>query len=99
MWIIAVTGLLDEAAALRARYGEMLRSYSAMGYREAFALLDGRCDRDTAIADDTTRTIRYARRQDTWFRSEPGITWLPPGTDAEAAAIRLTDDWLAQAAG
>ena len=30
---------------LRERYGDDLRSYSAMGYREAFAVLDGRRDR------------------------------------------------------
>ena len=38
------SGLLDEAAALRARYAEDLPAFSAMGYREAFDVLAGRCD-------------------------------------------------------
>lgn len=79
-------GLVAEAAALRARWGEGLRSYSAMGYHEAFALLDGRWDRETAIEQDAIRTRRYARRQETWFRSEPGIDWLPAGEGRLAAA-------------
>lgn len=88
-------GLLEEAARLRTRYGDDLRSYSAMGYREAFALLDGRCDRDAAIGEDTQRTIRFARRQATWFRGEPGIRWLPDDPVARlAAALEVVDALL-----
>jgi tRNA dimethylallyltransferase len=70
------SGLLGEAAALRARYGDEPRSFSAFGYREAFAVLDGRMDLEDAIAEDVRRTAAFARRQRTWFRSEPGIGWL-----------------------
>lgn len=88
-------GLLDEAAVLRARYGDDLRSYSAMGYREAFALLDGRSTREAAIAEDIHRTIRFARRQGTWFRGEPDIAWLPDDLGARlAAAIAAVDALL-----
>ncbi len=89
-------GLIEEALGLRTRYGDGLAAYSAMGYREAFAVLDGQTDRETAIAQDAARTIRYARRQDTWFRSEPDIAWLTSGPDALSAAIRRAEDWLAE---
>ena len=93
-------GLPEEAASLRTRYGDGLRSYSAMGYREAFALLDGRCDRAAAIAGDTLRTIQYAHRQGTWFRAEPGILWLPDDPTARlAAAAEAVDRWLTSAVG
>ena len=70
-------GLIDEAAGLRARgYAPTLRSLTAIGYREAFAVLDGRMTRDEAIAEDTRRNIAFAKRQRTWFRAEPGIEWF-----------------------
>jgi tRNA dimethylallyltransferase len=73
------SGLLEEAAGLRQRYPEDLPAFSAMGYREAFDVLAGRLDLATAQAVDASRTWAYARRQRTWFRSEPGVLWLEAG--------------------
>lgn len=83
------SGLLDEAAALRERYPEDLRAFGAMGYREAFDVLAGRATLEDAIATDAQRTRAYARRQGTWFRSEPDIHWLPPGPDRLEAALAV----------
>jgi tRNA dimethylallyltransferase len=69
-------GLLGEAAAIRARYPEDLRSLSAIGYPEAFGVLDGRWSLEAAIIQDAQRNVAFARRQRTWFRSEPGIAWF-----------------------
>ena len=71
------TGLLDEAAALRRRFDPSLPAFSAVGYREAFGVLDGSLTRDEALARTITRTRQLTRRQQTWFRAEPGINWLP----------------------
>lgn len=87
-------GLLEEAASLRARYGEGLRSYSAMGYGESFAVLDGRATIEEAVAEDARRTRRYARRQETWFRSEPDIAWLPATGARLPEALDRTMRWL-----
>ena len=84
-------GLLDEAAALLARYPEDLRAFGAMGYREAFDVLAGRATLEEAIDTDARRTRAYARRQRTWFRSEPDIVWLPPGPAACASALRACE--------
>jgi tRNA dimethylallyltransferase len=83
------SGLLDEAARLRARFGEDLPAFSAMGYREAFDVLAGHGDLECAIAADARRTWAYARRQRTWFRTEPDIAWLPagPGLPERALAV------------
>jgi tRNA dimethylallyltransferase len=82
-------GLLDEAESLRQRFPEDLPAFSAMGYREAFDVLAGRCDLEQAKAVDAQRTWAYARRQRTWLRSEPDIHWLTggEGLSARAAAI------------
>lgn len=87
-------GLLDEAAGLRARYPDDLRAFGAMGYREAFEVLAGRSTLDEAIETDTRRTRAYARRQETWFRSEPDIHWLGAGPDRLHVALRVVQDGL-----
>jgi tRNA dimethylallyltransferase len=87
-------GLLDEAAALLGRYQEDLRAFGAIGYREAFDVLAGRSDLEQAIATDVQRTRAYARRQRTWFRSEPDIHWLPAGPGRTTAALDIIRDTL-----
>ena len=70
-------GLLDEARALRERFDPDLPAFSAIGYREAWAVLDGELTLRAAIELDAQRNVAFAKRQRTWFRSEPDIAWLP----------------------
>lgn len=61
-------GLLDEVRCLP----EAGRTAGqAIGLREAQACLDGRITPDECIAQIQRATRRYAKRQLTWFRSEP----------------------------
>jgi len=69
-------GLVEEARGLRERFDPALPAFSAIGYREAWAVLDGRLSREAAIDEDARRNVGFAKRQRTWFRSEPGIEWL-----------------------
>jgi tRNA dimethylallyltransferase len=70
-------GLVEEAAAVRARgYPDTLRSLSAIGYPEAFAVLDGRLTREDAIVQDARRNVAFAKRQRTGFRREPDVGWF-----------------------
>jgi tRNA dimethylallyltransferase len=87
-------GLIEEARGLRERFDPGLPAFSAIGYREAWAVLDGRSTLDQAVAEDARRNAAFAKRQRTWFRSEPDIAWLdatggPPLDDALTAARRL----------
>jgi tRNA dimethylallyltransferase len=88
-------GLVDEAAALRERFDPALPAFSAIGYREAWAVLDGHLTRDQAIEEDALRNVRFAKRQRTWFRGEPAIEWLDATADvlprAFEAAQRLVE--------
>ena len=79
-------GLIEEARELRARFDPALPAFSAIGYREAWALLDGELTREQAIELDTRRNEQFAKRQATWFRSEAEIEWL----DAAAAPASRT---------
>lgn len=89
------TGLIDEAADLRRRFDPGLPAFSAIGYREAWAVLDGTLTRDAAVKLDAARNVTFARRQRTWFRSEPGITWLNATTqDPTSAALAMSRTFL-----
>lgn len=69
-------GLIEEAAGLRRRYDSGLPAFSAIGYAEAWAVLDGSLTREAAIERDAARNVAFAKRQRTWFRAEPDIAWL-----------------------
>ncbi len=87
-------GLLDEAAALRERYDPMLPAFSAIGYREAWTVLDGTSSVDEAIAVDIRRNIAFAKRQRTWFRAEPEIVWLDAAADPDRPARETVERLL-----
>ena len=79
-------GLVEEARSLRERFDTGLPAFSAIGYHEAWALLDGEIDREGAIERDAARNVAFARRQATWFRAERDIEWLDAtGTPLERA--------------
>jgi tRNA dimethylallyltransferase len=89
------TGLV-EARGLRQRYDPALPAFSAIGYREAWSVLDGERTLEAAIEVDAHRNAQFAKRQMTWFRAEPEIGWLDgtttdPCDAALAAARRVTE--------
>lgn len=88
-------GLVEEAHALRERFDPALPAFSAIGYAESWALLDGAIDRETAIERDAARNVAFARRQRTWFRREPDIEWQDPTTTTLPRALRLARGLLA----
>jgi tRNA dimethylallyltransferase len=81
------SALVEEARLLRERYDPTLPAFSAIGYREAWAVLDGRLAIDEAIDEDARRNVAFARRQRTWFRGEPDIDWLDARTDTLTPAL------------
>jgi tRNA dimethylallyltransferase len=92
-------GLLDEARALRERWDPTRPAFSAIGYHEAWAVLDGKATLTEAVELDIGRNVAFARRQRTWFRREPDVEWLD-AADADtlerglAIARRLIDESL-----
>ena len=81
-------GLIEEAVNLRERYDASLPAFSAIGYHEAWDVADGRLSLDEAVATDAKRNVAFAKRQRTWFRSEPDIAWLDAtATDPFEAAL------------
>lgn len=83
-------GLIEEARNLRERFDAALPAFSAIGYREAWAVLDGQLDLEAAIAEDARRNAAFAKRQRTWFRAEPHISWLDAATNQVDRVIATT---------
>jgi tRNA dimethylallyltransferase len=91
-------GLIEEAGALRERFDPSLPAFSAIGYREAWAVLDGGLTLEQAIELDARRNEQFAKRQATWFRAEPDIEWLDGARDQSAHAIDTARRLLASRA-
>jgi tRNA dimethylallyltransferase len=51
-------------------------SAHAIGYAQALKQLDGEYSEAEAIAETAQLTARYARRQMSWFKRDPRITWF-----------------------
>jgi tRNA dimethylallyltransferase len=80
-------GFLDEVRGLKAR-GDLdpeLPSMRAVGYRQLWEHLDGACTLDQAVARGIHATRQLAKRQFTWLRSWPELTWVE-ATAADAHA-------------
>ena len=93
-------GLIEETRALIARFDATQFSFSGIGYAEARAVIDGRLSYEEAVAEDAARNVRFARRQDTWFRREPDINWLnATGHLPVAEALELVHEYLAGPTG
>lgn len=48
----------------------------ALGYSQFLKVLDGELSTDAAAEETIVATRQFARRQLTWFRGDPRITWL-----------------------
>ncbi|KXP12541.1 tRNA (adenosine(37)-N6)-dimethylallyltransferase MiaA [Tsukamurella pseudospumae] len=83
-------GLVDEVRALEARgLRDGVTASRAIGYAQVLAALDGEYDLDHARELTFIGTRRYVRRQRSWFRRDPRVTWL------DGAAPDLLDGALA----
>jgi tRNA dimethylallyltransferase len=65
----------------------------AIGYREVVAAIQGGRDPATCVVEVQRATRRYAKRQITWFRREPGIVWLDAGERRARLVARILDLW------
>ena len=86
-------GLLDEVRGLMdAGAADALTSRQAIGYKELIDAFEGRCTIGEAVDLIKLRSRRYAKRQLSWFRRDPRITWLDMDVlDADGAARLIVD--------
>jgi tRNA dimethylallyltransferase len=87
MW---ASGFVDEVRRLeRAGLRGGRTANRALGYRQVLSYLAGEISEDDAHRETVTRTRRFVRRQDAWFRRDSRIRWLPfDGDDLGERAVR-----------
>lgn len=85
-------GFVGEVERLATRPPLSRTAAQALGYRELLAHLGGEISFDDALLRAVTRTRRFARRQRTWFRKDPRITWLGADTDPMVALPALESE-------
>lgn len=74
--IMMEQGFLDEARSVYPL--RHLNALNTVGYKELFAYLDGTWSLDEAIERIKGNTRRYARKQLTWYKKDPLVTWFSP---------------------
>ena len=69
-------GVVDEVRGLLASgVPPQAHAFSGLVYRQVLELLQGRRSEADTRALIVRENLRYARRQLTWFRKEPGVRW------------------------
>ncbi|MFD1546492.1 tRNA (adenosine(37)-N6)-dimethylallyltransferase MiaA [Nonomuraea guangzhouensis] len=75
MW---AAGLVDEVRGLLGQgLAEGRTAGRALGYAQVARFLDGEWTEEQAFAETVRATRRFARRQESWFRRDPRVHWLP----------------------
>lgn len=75
-WIAEVVGLLSRGVTSEAP------AFQAIGYRQLVRVVLAGESLEAALSEIIQATRRYAKRQETWFRREEGVQWIP-ALDAE----------------
>jgi tRNA dimethylallyltransferase len=83
-----VQRLLDQGISRQAR------PFGSLGYRQALQYGEGRLSAQQAAEETAKLTRRYAKRQMTWFRREPGVEWFA-GFGDDPAIVERVSGWLA----
>jgi tRNA dimethylallyltransferase len=68
-------GFVTEVAGLVTQYGENLPLLNTLGYAEVRQFLRGEISEAEAVYRTALHTRQFAKRQRTWFRSDPTIIW------------------------
>jgi tRNA dimethylallyltransferase len=85
-------GLVEEVRRLAARpQGISRTARQALGYREILAHVEEGAALDQCLAEAVRRTRQFARRQASWFRRDPRITWAASPEEAAALLERALD--------
>jgi tRNA dimethylallyltransferase len=91
--VMLAAGLEEEVRGLLGKgYGPGLKPMQSIGYSHMAALVAGRLGRAECIRTLKRDTRRFAKRQLTWFRPDPGIHWSAPERGADL--IRLSREFL-----
>lgn len=92
------SGLVEEVQSILALgFPRTVKPFESHGYKQALQMLRGELTLKEAIFYAQRNTRRYAKRQMTWFRQEPGMVWLKGFGDSPEirdAAFKLVNGYF-----
>ena len=80
--IMLKEGLLEEVKSLFEKYGDSLRAFQAIGYKEIMQYFKGELSLEEAISKVKKNTRNYAKRQYTYFKNQLPINWFKTKEEA-----------------
>lgn len=91
-------GLLDEVRGLlESGVSPQAQAMQGIGYKELVPVAQGMDSIEEAVRQIILHTRHYAKRQETWLRTEPAAVWLDAlSTDTTAEALRMAEHFLAE---
>jgi len=85
-------GLIAETASIVERgYSAASKPFESIGYKQALQSIAGELSPKDALFYATRETRRYAKRQMTWFRQEPGLEPVPGFGDDPVVAAQIEE--------
>ena len=83
------SGIIEETKNLISQYGSDLPILKTIGYSEAKNVLNNNLTINQAIELTTSKTIQFAKRQNTWFRNKNNPMWLDNKNLLKDAIIKI----------
>ena len=85
-------GIVGEVESILKRgFSETCKPFEAIGYKQALQIVKGESNYRDALFYARRDTRRYAKRQLTWFRQEPGLEFFSGFGDDPAVAFRVCE--------
>jgi tRNA dimethylallyltransferase len=90
------SGLVGEVRGLLSQgYDADLPAFSAIGYRQIIAYLQGKMTLDEAVIEIKRATRVFVRRQANWFKlDDPEIHWFEASNDPIGAVEAAVSEFL-----
>ncbi|MBK17071.1 MAG: tRNA (adenosine(37)-N6)-dimethylallyltransferase MiaA [Prochlorococcus sp. SP3034] len=82
-------GIIEETKKIIQKYGYDLPLLKTIGYQDAKLVLENNLSIEEAVEKTTIKTIKFAKRQRTWFRNKNKPTWLNTKNPLKDAIIRI----------
>lgn len=86
-------GLVEEAGALHEKGLRDVQSIQAIGYKEIYAVLDGKLDLEEAVVKLKKNSRNYAKRQLTYFHNKLPVLWID-GQKPVQEIIEVIDQFM-----
>jgi len=82
-------GIVEETKKIIKKYGPEIPLLKTIGYQDAKLVLERNLSIDEAVENTTKQTIKFAKRQRTWFRNKNKPAWLNSKNPLKDAIIKI----------